>query len=65
MKLSSANINVMVKTCRKDAKLSLRPTLTPEDIDRILDVAEEMDAELSREDDDYNFDTLKTPKTVH
>ena len=56
---------VLDKIETTDAKLSLRPTLTPEDIDRILDVAEEMDAELSREDDDYNFDTLKTPKTVH
>ena len=56
---------VLDKIETTDAKLSLRPTLTPEDNDRILDVAEEMDAELSREDDDYNFDTLKTPKTVH
>jgi len=48
-----------------DAKLALRPTLTPEDIDRILDIAEDMDMQEVREDDDYNFDKLKTPKTIH
>jgi len=56
---------VLEKIDKTDAKLALRPGLTPEDIDRILDIAEEMDSEFVGEDDDYNFDTLKTPKTVH
>ena len=56
---------VLEKIDETDAKLALRPALTPEDIDRILDIAEEMDSEFVGEDDDYNFDTLKTPKTVH
>jgi len=56
---------VLEKIDKTDAKLALRPGLTPEDIDRILDIAEEMDSEFVGEDDDYNFDTLETPKTVH
>ena len=56
---------VLQKMVDTDEKIALRPTLTPEDIDRILDIAEEMDSEFVGEDDDYNFDTLETPKTVH
>jgi len=56
---------VLEKIDKTDAKLALRPALTPDDIDRILDIAEEMDSEFVGEDDDYNFDTLETPKTVH
>jgi len=56
---------VLEKIDKTDAKLALRPGLTPEDIDRILDIAEEMDSEFVGEDDDYNFDTFETPKTVH
>ena len=56
---------VLQKIADTDEKLELRPTLTPEDIDRILDIAEELDSEFATQDDDYNFDTLETPKTVH
>ena len=56
---------MLEKIDKTDAKLALRPGLTPEDIDRILDIAEEMDSEFVGEDDDYNFDTFETPKTVH
>ena len=56
---------VLQKMVDTDEKIALRPTLTPEDIDRILDIAEEMDSEFVGEDDDYNFDTFETPKTVH
>jgi hypothetical protein len=56
---------VLQKIADTDEKLALRPTLTPEDIDRILDIAEELDSEFATQDDDYNFDTLETPKTVH
>ena len=56
---------VLQKIQATDEKLALRPTLTPEDIDRILDIAEELDSEFATQDDDYNFDTLETPKTVH
>ena len=56
---------VLQKIADTDEKLALRPTFTPEDIDRILDIAEELDSEFATQDDDYNFDTLETPKTVH
>ena len=56
---------VLQKIQATDEKLALRPTLTPEDIDRILDIAEELDSDFATQDDDYNFDTLETPKTVH
>ena len=56
---------VLQKISDTDEKLALRPTLTPEDIDRILDIAEELDSQFVSEDEDYNFDTLETPKTVH
>ena len=56
---------VLQKIADTDEKLALRPTLTPEDIDRILDIAEELDSDFATQDDDYNFDTLETPKTVH
>jgi len=56
---------VLQKISDTDEKLALRPTLTPEDIDRILDIAEDMDMQIGSEDDDYNFDAFETPKTVH
>ena len=56
---------VLQKIVETDDKIALRPPLSPEDIDRILDIAEEMDSEFVGEDDDYNFDTFETPKTVH
>ena len=56
---------VLQKMVDTDEKIALRPTLTPEDIDRILDIAEDMDMQIGSEDDDYNFDTLETTKTVH
>ena len=56
---------VLQKISDTDERLALRPTLTPDDIDRILDIAEDMDMQIGSEDDDYNFDTLETPKTVH
>ena len=37
----------------------------PDHYNSTLDIAEEMDSEFVGEDDDYNFDTLETPKTVH
>ena len=56
---------ILQKISDTDEKLALRPTLTPDDIDRILDIAEELDSQFVSEDEDYNFDTLETPKTVH
>ena len=44
-----------------------RPPLTPEDIDRILDIAEEMDSEFMRDDEPHNMiggHTIES-KTVH
>ena len=32
-----------------------RPPLTPEDIDRILDIAEEMDTEFMRDDEPHDM----------
>ena len=37
---------VLQKMVDPDEKLALRPTLTPEDIDRILDIAEDMDMQI-------------------
>ena len=47
--------------------LRARPPLTPEDIDRILDIAEEMDSEFMRDDEPHNMiggHTIES-KTVH
>ena len=47
--------------------LRTRPPLTPEDIDRILDIAEEMDSEFMRDDEPHNMiggHTIES-KTVH
>ena len=44
-----------------------RPPLTPEDIDRILDIAEEMDSEFLRDDEPHDMiggHTIES-KTVH
>ena len=47
-----------------DAKLALRPTLTPEDIDRILDIAEELDSEFANKEDE-EFELLEKGTTLH
>ena len=47
--------------------LRARPPLTPEDIDRILDIAEEMDSEFMRDDEPHDMiggHTIES-KTVH
>ena len=47
--------------------LRTRPPLTPEDIDRILDIAEEMDSEFMRDDEPHDMiggHTIES-KTVH
>jgi len=56
---------VLQKMADTDEKLALRPTLTPEDIDRILDIAEDMDMQIGPEDDDPDFELLKKGTTVH
>ena len=57
---------VVLNKMQTDAK-SARPPLTPEDIDRILDIAEEMDSEFMRDDEPHNMiggHTIES-KTVH
>ena len=56
---------VLQKMADTDEKLALRPTLTPEDIDRILDIAEDMDMQIGPEDDDPDFELLEKGTTVH
>ena len=56
---------ILQKITETDDKISLRPTLTPEDIDRILDIAEDMDMQIGPEDDDPDFELLKKGTTVH
>ena len=45
---------VVLNKMKVDAK-SARPPLTPEDIDRILDIAEEMDSEFMRDDEPHDM----------
>ena len=56
---------VLQKISDTDEKLALRPTLTPEDIDRILDIAEDMDMQIGPEDDESEFELLDKGITVH
>ena len=55
---------VLQKISDTDEKLALRPTLTPEDIDRILDIAEDMDMQIGPEDDEPEFELLDKGITV-
>jgi len=55
---------VLQKIQATDEKLALRPTLTPEDIDRILDIAEELDSEFANKEDD-EFELLEKGTTLH
>ena len=45
---------VVLNKIQSDAKTT-RPPLTPEDIDRILDIAEEMDSEFMRDDEPHDM----------
>ena len=57
---------VVLNKMQSDAR-NARPPLTPEDIDRILDIAEEMDSEFMRDDEPHNMiggHTIES-KTVH
>ena len=56
---------VLQKIADTDDKLALRPTLTPDDIDRILDIAEDMDMQIGSEDDEPEFELLDKGITVH
>ena len=56
---------VLQKIADTDEKLALRPTLTPEDIDRILDIAEDMDMQIGPEDDEPEFELLEKGTTLH
>ena len=56
---------VLQKISETDDKIALRPTLTPEDIDRILDIAEDMDMQIGPEDDELEFELLDKGTTVH
>jgi len=55
---------VLQKIADTDEKLALRPALTPEDIDKILDIAEDMDSHFASEDDE-EFEVLKKGTTLH
>ena len=55
---------VLQKIADTDDKIALRPPLTPEDIDRILDIAEDMDSHFASEDDE-DFELLKKGTTLH
>ena len=46
-------------------KIALRPALTPEDIDRILDIAEEAWIRNFASEEDEKLEALEIPKTVH
>ena len=56
---------ILQKISDTDEKLALRPTLTPEDIDRILDIAEDMDMQIGPEDDEPEFELIDEGITVH
>ena len=57
---------VLQKMVDTDEKIALRPTLTPEDIDRILDIAEDMDMQgIGVEDDEPEFELLDKGTTIH
>jgi hypothetical protein len=52
------------KIANADERIALRPALTPEDIDKILDIAEDMDSHFASEDDE-DFELLKKGTTLH
>lgn len=54
---------VLDKIQMADAKI--RPTLSAEDIDRILDIAEDMDMQIGPEDDEPEFELLEKGTTIH
>ena len=54
---------VLDKIQKTDAKI--RPALSAEDIDRILDIAEDMDMQIGPEDDEPEFQLLDKGVTVH
>ena len=54
---------VLDKIQKTDAKI--RPALSAEDIDRILDIAEDMDMQIGSEDDEPEFELLDKGITVH
>ena len=57
---------VVLNKMQSDTR-NARPPLTPEDIDRILDIAEEMDSEFMRDDEPHDMiggHTIES-KTVH
>ena len=56
---------VLQKIVETDDKIALRPPLSPEDIDRILDIAEDMDIQVGVEDDEPEFELLDKGITVH
>ena len=56
---------VLQKMADTDEKLALRPTLTPEDIDRILDIAEDMDMQIGVEEDEPEFELVEKGATIH
>ena len=55
---------VLQKIADTDERLALRPALTPEDIDKILDIAEDMDSHFASEEDE-KLEALEIPKTIH
>ena len=57
---------VLQKIVETDDKIALRPPLSPEDIDRILDIAEDMDMQgIGVEDDEPEFELLDKGTTIH
>ena len=54
---------VLDKIQKTDAKI--RPALSAEDIDRILDIAEDMDMQIGPEDEEPEFELLEKGTTVH
>ena len=56
---------VLQKMVDTDEKLALRPPLSPEDIDRILDIAEDMDMQIGPEEGEPEFQLLDKGVTVH
>ena len=54
---------VLDKIQKTDAKI--RPALSAEDIDRILDIAEDMDLQIGPEEEEPEFELLDKGITVH
>ena len=55
---------VLQKIQATDEKLALRPPLTNEDIERILELAEELDSEFANKEDE-EFELLEKGTTLH